>query len=77
MTYDQRRLRGLAAAQRAIAGMIKEARAACEPYGKRQGRTLKFWQGQFQGLIAASAMLTLADFPDQPDNAKQIEQLLK
>jgi hypothetical protein len=71
-----RRLRGLQAAQRAINSFIKEARAACEPYGPRQGRKLEWWRGQFDGLVAAKAMLALADFPDQPDNAAQIEKLL-
>jgi len=72
-----RRLRGLEAAQLAIDAFIAEARRACEPYGKRQGRSLAWWQGQFDGLVAASAMLTLADYPEQPDNAEQIVKLLK
>ena len=71
------RLRGLEAAQRAISEMIAEARKACEPYGPRQGRPLSWWRGQFEGLVCAKAMLALAEFPDQPDNAAQIEKLLK
>ena len=71
-----RRLRGLEAAQCAINSFIKEARAACEPYGPRQGRKLEWWRGKLAGLVAAKAMLALADFPEQPDNAAQIEKLL-
>jgi hypothetical protein len=76
MTSARRRLRGLAAAQKAIESFIVEARAACQPYGPRQGRSLKWWQGHFHGLVAAKAMLALADYPDHPQNAEQIDKLL-
>lgn len=76
MKTEHLRLRGLRAAQVAIEDMIKEARSACEPYANRQGRTMQWWKGQLDGLICASAMLALADFPGSSSNAKQIEELL-
>lgn len=76
-TPEQRRLLGLLAAQKAIHSFIEEARAACEPYANRQGKTLAWWRGHFDGLVSAEAMLALADYPDHPGNAKQIEELLK
>lgn len=77
MTHEQKRLRGLAAAKRSIREMIDESRKACEPYAKRQGRTLKWWKGHFQGLVAANAMLALADYPEAHENPAQIDKLLK
>lgn len=75
MNPEQRQLRGLCAAQKAIDGFIAEARAARMPRAKRQGRPLAWWDGHFDGLVAAKAMLTLAYFPDR--NAEQIDRLLK
>ena len=69
-------LRGLRAAQIAIDDLIEEARAACEFSGNRQGITLAWWCGNFDGLVAAEAMLALADYPEQADNAAHIEQIL-
>jgi uncharacterized protein (DUF3084 family) len=77
LTAERARLRGLAAAQREIDQCIKEARAACQPYGPRQSRKLVWWRGKFDGLVAASAMLTLANFPNQPENARQIDAAMK
>jgi hypothetical protein len=77
LTAERARLRGLAAAQREIDQCIKEARAACQPYGPRQSRKLVWWRGKFDGLVAASAMLTLANFPNQPENARQIDAAIK
>lgn len=72
-----KRLLGLAAAQVAINEMITEARKAQLTYAKRQGRTLKWWRGFFEGLVSAKAMLALAERPEQQNNADQIAQLLK
>lgn len=76
MNNDSLRLRGLSAAQIAIDDFIKEARAACKPYGKRYGRKLEWWKGHFEGLVVAKAMLAWADFPSHGDNAEKIEKIL-
>lgn len=77
MTPEKQRLRGLAAAQIALDDCITEARLACEPYANRQGRKLAWWRGQFTGLVCAKAMLALANYPNHPQNAEQINKLLK
>lgn len=70
------RLRGLAAAQKAIGEMVEEARLACEE-PKSQGRPRMFWEGRFDGLVCAEAMLALADYPTMRDNAESIKKILK
>ena len=77
LTDAQLRLRGLFAAKIEIDSLIKEAREACSPYGKRQGYKLSWWRGNFSGLVAAKSMLVLADFPKERRNAAQIKQLVK
>lgn len=54
----------LAIYERALNGFIEEARAACQPRAKRQGRRLEWWRGQLQGLVAASAILAPVKYPE-------------
>lgn len=39
-------------------------------------KTLSWWRGNFQGLIACEATLALADLPDHPENAARIDKIL-
>ena len=68
-------LRGLAAAQKVIDEMVKEARVAREQV-KSQGYTRMWWKGRFDGVVCAKAMLALADYPAMVNNAETIEEIL-
>ncbi len=69
-------LRGYAAADIAQDGMIENARAALEPYGKREGHTKEWWQGYFQGCVGAHCMNALGASPDGPGNQESINEIL-
>lgn len=76
MSNARARLRGLYAAQLAIDAFIEEAQAAREPGGRRLGGSREWWEGRFQGLVAAKTMLILADWPEHADNAEKRDELI-
>lgn len=49
--------------ERALESLIEEAREAKQPYGKRQGRRKDWWEGHFDGLVAASCILAPVRYP--------------
>lgn len=66
---------GLRAAILRIEAMIKDARKARHPFAKRHGKTIEYYDGLFEGLVTARAMLTLAEYPDA--NEKEIKVILR
>ena len=69
------RIRGYLAADILIEEMLNDAEQKLEPYAKREGRKLEWWKGYHEGLLAAHCMMALGQFPNQPDNKKQIDEL--
>ena len=67
---------GLRAAILRIEAMIKDARKARHPFAKRHGKTIEYYDGLFEGLVTARAMLTLAEYPDANGNAQTIKDIL-
>jgi hypothetical protein len=68
------RLRGYQAADAAIDRMMENSEEACESRSKRQGRKLAWWEGRFQGLLAAYCMMACGQFPRESVDA--IEEAL-
>jgi hypothetical protein len=73
---NEDRIRGYMAADILVEEMLHDAKQKLEPYAKREGRKKDWWQGYYEGLIAAHCMMVLGKFPEQPDNKKQISEVL-
>jgi len=71
------RIRGYVAADILIEEMLNDAKQKLEPYAKREGRKLEWWKGYYDGLVAAHCMMVLGQFPNQPENKKQIDELFE
>jgi hypothetical protein len=70
------RIRGYLAADIRIEEMLHDAKQKLEPYAKREGRKLEWWKGYYEGLLIAHCMMVLGQFPNQPNNKQQIDELL-
>lgn len=76
MSNEQSRIQGYAAADILIKEMLDDAKEKLEPYAKREGKKLDWWKGFREGLLSAHCMMVLGQFPDQPDNAKSIDDAI-
>ena len=77
MSNEQSRIQGYKAADIIIEEMIRDAREKLEPYAKREGRKIDWWKGHFDGLVAAHCFMVYGQFPEQPENAKKIEEAIQ
>lgn len=70
------KLDGLRAAILEINSMINEARASRKTRGNTSNKRVYYWNGIFDGLVMARAMLTLAEYPNANGNAQTIKDIL-
>lgn len=70
------KLDGLCAAILEINSMLNEARASCKTRGNPSNKRAYYWNGIFDGLVMARAMLTLAEYPNANGNAQTIKDIL-
>ena len=77
MTHEQKRIRGYEAADIIIEELIRDAREKLEPYAKREGKKIDWWKGHFEGLVVAHCFMVYGQFPEQPENAKKIEEAIQ
>ena len=76
MSSYKKRVDGYFAASIVIEEMLHDAKQKLEPYAEREGMSKDWWQGHYEGLLAAHCFMALGKYPDVPHNAEKIKEML-
>lgn len=76
MSSYKKRVDGYFAASIVIEEMLHDAKEKLEPRAKREGMSKDWWQGHYEGLLAAHCFMALGQFPDVPHNKEKIKEML-
>jgi hypothetical protein len=73
----KKRIRGYFATDILVQEMLADAKQKLQPYENREGKSEEWWQGHYEGLLAAYYFMALGKFPDVPINAEKIKEMLE